>query len=239
MSIDSGPSTHSLEISGSCGLPPARRGMSLIGAIRGMCEGVFWCSRAVWGRRRSLCLCALGVLTLAWGLGLVLFLRVGAHAPVTVSLPILEPHPHAEHNLVAYRYGTVLRSSSYFRDRVAQHHPAFLVDGRAHPGLVEKWASDPTDTRPWVELLWTGDRDIRRVRIQHAGDVESSEYTSRQYDMTCLCPHPPPALVVTNNTASVAEHDFHCPGARGLRIDFMPNAPGALVRVFEVEVWGQ
>ena len=239
MSVDSGPSTDVVGISESYDLLSDRKGSALIGAVRGIRGSVFRCSRAVWGWRRSLCLCAMGVLTLAWGLGLVLFLRVGAHTPVTVSLPSLEPHPRAEHNLVAYRYGTVLRSSSYFRDRVAQHHPAFLVDGCAHPGLVEKWASDPTDTHPWVELLWTGEREIHRVRIQHAGTVESAELTSQQYMMTCLSTHAPPAFVVDGNTAAVAEHDLHCPGARGLRIDFTPNAPGALVRVFEVEVWGQ
>jgi hypothetical protein len=207
--------------------------------IRGTREGLVRFAHAVWRRRRQLCLRAVGVWMLVWGLGLLLFLCAGAHTPVTVSLPSLEPHPAAEHNLVARQYGTVLRSSSYFRDRIAQHHPAFLVDGREHPSMLEKWASDPTDTSPWVELLWSGEREIHRVRIQHAGDVESAEYTSQRYSMTCLSAHAPPPFVVSNNTASVAEHEFHCPGSHGLRIDFTPNAPGALVRVFEVEVWGQ
>jgi len=210
-----------------------------LGAIAGMRAGAARLARVVWRRRGRLVFRVGVALFLAWLVGLHLFLRAGAHSPVVVSLPFLRPHPAGVHNLVEHAYGTRLRASSYFRDRVAQHHPAFLVDGRAHPSLVEKWASDPTDAKPWVELLWTGEREIERVFIQHAGAVESDEYTARRYVLTCLSPRAPLPVVVRDNKAAEREHDLRCQGARGLRIDFTPNSPGALVRVFEVEVWGR
>jgi hypothetical protein len=195
--------------------------------------------RFVWRHPARLCRYAGVALALAWCVGLVLFILAGAHRPLTVSLPSLEPHPVGEHNLVAFRYGTVLRASSYHRTSGAQHHPAFLVDGRESPTMVEKWASDPTDPAPWVELLWSGERHVRRVRIQHAGAVEAAELTSRQYRIGCLASRPPEPLLVTDNQAKVAEHTLDCAGARGLRIDFAPGAGDQLVRVFEVEVWGE
>ncbi len=178
-------------------------------------------------------------LTVAWGVGFVLFLLAGAARPVTVSLPSLAPHPTGEHNLVAYEYGPVLRASSYHRAASTQHHPAFLVDGRAQPTSLEKWATDPADAAPWVELLWSGERQVQRVRIQHAGMVEAAELTSRQYRIACLAEHPPAPLVVTDNRAAIAEHAVACAGARGVRIDIGPGTGDSLVRVFEIEVWGQ
>jgi hypothetical protein len=211
----------------------------VLGVGAGVRAGAARLARAVWTRRGGLFFYAGVVLIIAWLVGLHLFLRVGAHSPVIVSLPGLKPHPAGVHNLVDHSYGVQLRASSYFRDRIAQHHPAFLVDGRAQPSLVEKWASDPTDAKPWVELLWTGERGVERVRIQHAGAVESAEYTVRRYVLTCLSPRAPLPVVVRDNEAAEREHDLRCQGARGLRIDFTPNSPGALVRIFEVEVWGR
>jgi hypothetical protein len=239
MSSESGASTRLERIPGSYEVLSGRAGTLVLAGTVGMWPRVRGLVRWLWAWRRQVCLLAVGLLCLAWGMGLLLFLRAGAHSPATVSLPSRKPHPPGEHNLVAHPYGVVLRASSYFRDRVAQHHPAFLVDGRAQPSLVEKWASDPTDTRPWIEMLWTGERNIHRVHIQHAGAVESAEYTAKQYVVTCLSPRAAPPLVVSNNKQSVAEHELRCAGAHGLRIDFAPNSRGALVRIFEVEVWGQ
>jgi len=217
---------------------PAIPALGIAGKLRGMFVGVVVFCLALWRLRRRLGLGLAGVLTLTWGVGLLLFLHTGRVA-VTVALPVLRSHPSEEHNLVARAYGPVLRASSYYRDRIAQHHPAFLVDGRGGPSLVEKWASDPKDSSPWIELGWPGEREVRRVRIEHAGLVESSEFTSRKYSLTCLATHAPPASVITDNAAPVAEHSLHCPGARGVRIDFVPNTPGEPVRIFEVEVWGR
>jgi hypothetical protein len=239
MSAEPGATIRNGRISGDCPALCEQRRTFVLGILFGLRARWLCAFCAISRRRRLLCLGAAGVLTAAWGLGLLLFLFAGGHGSLTVSLPSLTPHPPGEHNLVAYQYGVVLRSSSYFRDRYAQHHPAFLVDGRAHPSLVEKWASEPSDKRPWVELLWNGQHAIQRVRIQHAGFVESAEFTVQQYLVTCLSPQAPRPLVVINNKASVTEHDLRCLVAHGLRIDFTPNAPGALVRIFEIEVWGQ
>jgi hypothetical protein len=217
---------------------PAIPAMHMVGKARGMLVAGVVFGLSLWRLRRRLALILACLLTITWGVGLVLFLRTG-RAAVTVTLPALQAHPNEEHNLVAFALGPVLRASSYHRDRVAQHHPAFLVDGRGGPSLVEKWVSDPKDASPWIELGWPGEREIRRVRIEHAGLVESSDLTSRKYTVTCLASPALPAVVVEGNTANVAEHLLHCPKARGVRIDFTPNRAGELVRVFEVEVWGR
>jgi hypothetical protein len=194
---------------------------------------------ALWPRPARWCLLGLVVLVLVWGVGLGLFVSADGRRALTVTLPSLEPHPAGEHNLVAYRYGTVLRASSYYRASGSQHHPAFLVDGRIQPTMLEKWASDSGDTAPWVELLWSGERRVRRVRIQHAGAVEAAELTSPRYRITCLATRPAAFLLVTDNQAQVAEHGLDCADARGLHIDFSPGTGDRMVRVFEIEVWGE
>jgi len=233
MSADSGASTNTAEISDGYPLLPGR---TWSGSLAGFRERAPRFVQTIW---RHPLLVASALLMVAWGMGLVLFVRAGANGSLVVSLPSLEPHPVGEHNLVAYRYGTVLRASSYFRGAESQHHPAFLVDGRVSPTLVEKWASDPTDPAPWIELLWAGERQVHRVHIQHAGAFEAAELTSRQYRVRCLASRPPPPLLVTNNQAKVADHAFDCASARGLHIDFSPGTGDTMVRVFEIEVWGE
>jgi hypothetical protein len=233
MSADSGASSNAAEISAGYSWLPNRTRLAVVLGLREWARHVVL---AVW---RHPLRCATALLALIWGMGLALFVGAGAHRPLTVTLPCLEPHPVGEHNLVAYRYGTALRTSSYFRGAGSQHHPAFLVDGRERPTVVEKWASDPTDPAPWIELGWSGDWHVQRVRIQHAGAVEATELTSRQYRIACLANRPPPPLQVTDNQAKVAEHQLDCAGARGLRVDFSPGSGDGLVRVFEIEVWGQ
>jgi hypothetical protein len=217
---------------------PAIPVLRIADQAQGILVGVLGLGLTLWRIRRWLGLGLVCVLALTWALGLLLFLHTG-RGTVTVALPALQSHPSGEHNLVARAYGPVLRASSYFRDRIAQHHPAFLVDARSGPGLVEKWASDPKDVNPWIELSWSSEREVCRVRIEHAGHAESSDFTARKYSLTCLASPAPPALVVTDNAAAIIEHSLHCRGARGVRIDFLPNTPGDLVRVFEIEVWGQ
>ena len=192
----------------------------------------------VWARRRTIAFALAGVLLIAWSTGFFLFVR--RQAVAVVAFPTLETHPAGEHNLVAYRLGTTVRVSSYFRDPFSQHNPAYLVDGRATPTLVEKWASDPGDRHPWVELLWSGKRQVSHLVIRHAGTVESADFTSQEYSLWCLQARPvPPPVVVTDNHAPVAVHALACSGARGVRVRFVPNRPGELVRVFEIEVWGR
>jgi hypothetical protein len=209
-----------------------------ISAIRGTTAPVASFVVRAWARRRTIALVLAGVLAAAWGTGFFLF--VGNKAVAVTAFPALEAHPTGEHNLVAYRLGTTVRASSYVRDPFAPHHPAYLIDGRAHPTLQEKWVSAPEDKHPWVELLWSGSRQVGRVVIRHAGSVEASALTAREYTLTCLqAQGAPPPLVARNNRAPVAEHALACSGARGVRVDFVPNRPGEMVRVFEIEVWGR
>ena len=191
-----------------------------------------------WARRQTIVLVLAGVLGLAWGTGFVLFLC--SKAVAVAAFPALEAHRTGEHNLVAYRLGSTVRASSYHRDPYSTHHPGYLVDGRADPTLVEKWASENDDTHPWVELLWSGERQVRRVVIRHAGSVEASDLTVHEYSLTCLqAEGAPPPLAVTDNQAPLATHMLACSGARGVRVSFVPNRPRDMVRIFEIEVWGQ
>ena len=182
----------------------------------------------------------LGLLGLAWLVGLVLFVRAGTHTPITVTFPARQAHPAEEHDLVAYSYGPWIRASSYWRNPFNHHHPAYLVDRRTSPDRLEKWATDPkTDSAPWVELGWQGEHEVRRVRIQHAGLVEREGLTSRSYTLTCLASGPRARVAVTGNTSAIATHELHCPSARGIRLDISPGREDDMVRVYEVEVWGQ
>jgi hypothetical protein len=178
-----------------------------------------------------------GVLVGSWVTGFALFLR--ASPVVTVTLPALALHPAEEHDLAAARYGPTLRVSSYLADAFRQHHPAFLVDERAHPTSVEKWASDVGDRKPWVEIHWRGVHDVSRVVIEHAGSVEDSGLTVHSYSLACLTASGKgPALAVTGNTEAVATHRLACSAATGLRVDF--DAGGSdIVRVFEIAAWGR
>jgi hypothetical protein len=157
-----------------------------------------------------------------------------------VTLPTFAPHPTDEHNLAAAIYGPTIRVSSYYRDFSSQHHPAFLVDGRESPTLVEKWASDDGDAAPWVEINWKGSHHVSRIVIRHGGSVEPNDTTSRRYRITCLqSSGQNSTLKVEDNIARLATHDLDCPLALGVRFDFLPNTKKELTRIYEIEAWGR
>ncbi len=184
------------------------------------------------------CYLASLLVSLLWATGLGLFLRSPKGASVT--LPAFAPHPSEEHNLAAAIYGPTLRVSSYYRDFSSQHHPAFLVDGRQNPTLVEKWASDEGDAAPWVEIAWQGTHHVSRIVIVHGGSVESDAMTTRDYRATCLQGSAASrASEVRGNVSKIAEHELECADATGVRVDFLPNEKNALTRVYEIEAWGR
>jgi hypothetical protein len=174
-----------------------------------------------------------------WLFGAVLFLR--ADGTVDYTLPRREAPPQGEHNLASYLYGPRVRASSYFRDAEAHHHPMFLVDGRARPSLIEKWACSERDQRPWLSISWREPHDLRRVRIEHAGLHEADLLSARKYRLRCLTKDGVSGeLLVQGNLAGRAEHALVCAGVLGLRIDFPRRRRGGqIVRVFEVEAWGR
>jgi hypothetical protein len=189
-------------------------------------------------RRLRAILIGAGVVAALWSLGFVLFLS--ATSVVTIELPVLAPHPAEEHDVAAARFGPTVRVSSYLADVYNQHHPAFLVDERASPTRVEKWASDENDPHPWVEIRWRGLHDITRVVIEHAGSVEDPGLTNHTYSLTCLeAGGRGRTLAVTGNTDPVTTHALACPSAIGLRADFTPDGPDGIVRVFEIAAWGR
>jgi hypothetical protein len=175
---------------------------------------------------------------IAWSYGAAAFLV--ADGSLTWSMPMREPHPARLHNLASYRFGPTLRASSYHRDEVSHHHPAFLIDGRAEPTLVEKWCSGSGDEAPWIEVAWNGPRRLSEVKIWHAGFRESAGDTIRRYRLSCISARQPArALQITSNTVPIATHALACSEASGVRIDWTPNVRGQRVRVYEIEAWGQ
>ncbi len=180
---------------------------------------------------------ALGLLAAAWLFGLVSFVAADGHFEAT--LPRLRPPPPGRQNLALWEWGPTVRASSYFGDWLGHHHPLFLVDGRAHPDLVEKWASAQSDRHPWIEILWREPHDLERVVLQHAGSRESPSLTARRYTVACLTASGKgPRVDVDDNQAEVATHELVCRQARGVRITFERNG-GDIVRLYEVETWGQ
>lgn len=147
-------------------------------------------------------------------------------------------HPAVMHNLAAFQLGPTLRASSFLSDKDAHHHPAFLIDGRAQPSKLEKWASAPKDKRPWVEIRWRGAKVLGSVVITHAGEFELPELTARSYTVTCLRGDgTSQRWDIAQNSAHIAEHATACRDAVGIRIDF--HQYGDMVRVYEIEAWGQ
>jgi len=140
--------------------------------------------------------------------------------------------------VAAWRYGPTVRVSSYDGNALGPHHPTFLIDERRNPTLLEKWASDRGDARPWVELTWREPRAIARVVIHHAGTREDPRYTLDAYTLTCLGSGTTP-LAITGNVAHVAVHPLGCANATGLRLEARPQASPTPVRIFEIEVFGK
>lgn len=173
-----------------------------------------------------------------WLYGLVSFVAADGHFEVT--LPRQRIPPAESHNFSLWDLGPTIRASSFFSDWVVHSHPAFLVDGRASPESVEKWASAERDRHPWVEIVWRESHHLETVVIRHAGSVESAELTADRYTLRCLTASGHgPSLEVVSNTKAVATHHLDCAQARGLRIEFEPKDSKDIIRVFEVETWGQ
>jgi hypothetical protein len=176
-----------------------------------------------------------------WLYGLALFVSADGHFEVT--LPRRRNPPAELHNLSLWDLGPTIRASSFYADWGSLHHPAFLVDGRTAPDMVEKWASAEHDRHPWVEILWRENHNLERVVIRHAGSVESEGQTADHYTLRCLTAGGyGPSLEVASNHDAVASHNFACAQARGLRMEFTPhNSKDSkyIIRVFEVETWGR
>jgi hypothetical protein len=181
---------------------------------------------------------ASGACLALWLAGLVLFVR--RDGSIEVVVPRLRMPPAAEHNLAAWDLGPTIRASSYFGEAYTQHHPLFLVDGRASPSRHEKWASAQNDRHPWVEIRWREPRDLSKVVLDHAGMFEEATYTASHYRIVCLRANGTgPSVVEKSNRASRAEYLLACEGARGIRLEVEPSSPDAIVRLYEVEAWGR
>jgi hypothetical protein len=195
-------------------------------------------TRLAHGRRKLAAVLALGTLAAAWVFGLALFVRADGH--FELSLPRTRMPPAGRHNLAARDQGPTLRVSSYYGDWKNHHHPLFLIDGRASPDLEEKWASETHDRHPWVEVLWREPHELETVVLRHAGVVEAADLTVRHYTLTCLvAAGRGRSLRIDDNHAAIATHDLPCANARGVRVDFQPNAPNDVVRLFGFETWGR
>jgi len=189
-------------------------------------------------RRIKVWMLGLAVLGGLWLFGLVSFVAADGHFEVV--LPRTRTPPPEFHNFSQWDLGPTIRASSFHADFGYHHHPAFLVDGRATPDIVEKWMSAEPDRHPWIEITWREKHHLERVVIRHAGSVESGAMTVHDYTVRCLTDDGQgPSVQVLSNEAAVASHDLHCAQARGIRIEFVPNDSKDVVRVYEVETWGR
>jgi len=189
-------------------------------------------------RRVKIWMLGLALLGGLWLWGLVSFVRADGHFEVT--LPRLRNPPASLHNMSLWDLGPTIRASSFYGDWGSHHHPAFLVDGKATPDRVEKWASAEHDRHPWIEITWRENHDLERVVIRHAGSVESDDMTAQHYTLRCLTSSGQgPSLEVQSNQAAMAYHDLVCAQARGVRIEFVPKDSKDIIRVYEVETWGR
>jgi hypothetical protein len=187
-------------------------------------------------RLRPWLLAALALVGL-WLFGLGLF--VARRAPFEAELPRRQKPSGELCNLSRWDFGPTVRASSFYADWVNHHHPLFVVDAKASPDMVEKWASAERDPHPWIEILWREEHSLERVVLRHAGSVEGNNLTARRYRITCLqTGGRGPSVDVDSNTQAVATHDLPCEHARGIHIDFERNDK-EIVRVYEVETWGR
>lgn len=204
-----------------------------------------WLER-VSSRRAGLRRGAAVLLAAGWLVGLGRFLA--ASGALELTLPRLGVPPQGQHNLASWRFGPTLRATSYHRDVFAQNHPAFLVDGHDHPDQQEKWASAAADRDPVLEVRWREARTLARVVLRHAGAYEPSAPTLSRYTLVCLQDGGPAPgtgaasaavrVIVENNHDPVSVHPLPCARARGVRLEAHP-APGDVVRLFELEAWGE
>jgi hypothetical protein len=148
----------------------------------------------------------------------------------------------ARRNLAQVTAGGVVRVSSY--DVFRYHHPLFAVDGEASPTLVEKWASARNDPSPWIEVRLPAPAQIEGIRLVLGGAYESDEFTQRDYSIVCLRSDEPGAPVtqldVRGNSEARPYHEVMCADTLRLRVNFGPEPwPRAVVRLYELEVWGR
>jgi len=178
------------------------------------------------------------LLAAAWLFGLASFVAADGHFEAT--LPRLRPPAPGLQNLALWDLGPTVRASSFYGDWLSHHHPLFVVDGREHPDLVEKWACGEHDLHPFIEITWRELHDIERVVIRHAGWIESAALTARRYTIrTLTATGYGPSQDVDSNQEAVASYDLTCRGSRGIRIEFKRNKGDDIVRVYEVEAWGR
>jgi hypothetical protein len=169
-----------------------------------------------------------------FALALVAF--VAARSNVEVRFPARRPHPPGLHDLASMEYGTVVTASSC--EPTGHHHPAFLVDRRPRPTLLEKWASDPADRHPWVEIRWGEPHDVTEVVVVQGAALENARYLTRFF-LRCLGDASGSTARWVNDVRPVGREVMPCPRARGIRLDFLLDAQSDIVRIYEIEAWGR
>lgn len=167
---------------------------------------------------------------------LALFVFVTARPNVDIRFPARRPHPPELHDLASVEYGPVVTASSY--EPTGHHHPAFLVDRRRHPTLLEKWASDPADRHPWVEIRWGEPHEVAEVVVVQGAAFEDARYLTR-FLLSCLGGEAGSMARWVNDVRPVGREAMPCPGATGIRLEFVLDAQSDLVRIYEIEAWGR
>ncbi len=185
--------------------------------------------------RRFVLRAGLAMFTGAFAAALVSFLA--ARPTVEARFPARRAHPRELHDLAAAEYGPRVVASSY--EAAAQHHPAFLVDRRPRPTLLEKWASAPADRRPWIEIRWGEPRELEELVIVQGAAYESARYLARRILLRCLGDDGALAAQQIDDAAPITRAALPCQGATGVRLEF-PLDPGLdLLRIYEIEAWGR
>lgn len=121
------------------------------------------------------------------------------------------------------------------------HQPIFAIDGVQRPSQTEKWASDPSDPAPWLQINLLAPARLRRVTLTHAGAFERPDLTMDYYDLICLRQGQEQRRVpIRGNTDHVAHHDLDCPDADALRVRFYPwpRGPRQVARLYELTLHG-
>lgn len=178
---------------------------------------------------------------------LLLYLGLVAAGILAVALrdPVIEARPGIQG---AARPGTlsgpgtgawVSASSAHSR---GLHHPIFAIDGRVRSPKRLKWASDPSDLAPWIELHLPRPARLDSVTLHLAGIVERKHYNMDYYDLTCLLQGQALRTVpVRGNQLSAPRHALGCERADALRVRFYthPKGPLEVVRLYEIELEGE
>jgi hypothetical protein len=182
----------------------------------------------------------------ALGAALLLYLGLVAAGVLTVALrrPVLTARPGVQGvarpgDLAGPGSGAwVTASSAHAR---GLHHPIFAIDGRTRAPKRLKWASDPSDPAPWIELHLPKASRLEAVTLHMAGTQEHTRFNMDYYDITCsLGGQPVHTLAVRGNELSVPTHALDCPRADALKVRFYtyPSGPREIVRLYEVKLKG-